>query len=128
MIDILIGLTHLCPPWVSPQRPPIVCNIRRLCMFDILEIERIAPGVSRAVIDAPDIARAHQPGQFIILRAHEDGERIPLTVADKDAQAGTLTLVWQEVGVSTYYLGSMCAGERLQDMCGPLGTPTHIDK
>jgi ferredoxin--NADP+ reductase len=97
-------------------------------MFEILEIGKIAPGVSRAVIAAPDIARKHRPGQFIILRAHENGERIPLTVADKDVDKGTLTLVWQEVGVSTYYLGTMCAGERLQDMCGPLGTPTHVEK
>lgn len=97
-------------------------------MFDILDIQRIAPGVNRAVIHAPDIARAHRPGQFIILRAHENGERIPLTVADKDDKEGTLTLVWQEVGVSTYYLGTMCVGEHLQDMAGPLGTPTHIEK
>lgn len=97
-------------------------------MFEILEAERLGPGVRRAVINAPDIARAHQPGQFIILRAHEDGERIPLTVADKDANKGTITLVWQEVGATTYYMGTMCAGDRLQDLCGPLGKPTHIEK
>lgn len=97
-------------------------------MFEILEKERIGPGVNRAVISAPDIARAHKPGQFIILRTHENGERIPLTVADKDAEKGTITLVWQEVGVSTYYFGSMCVGEKLQDMCGPLGKPTHLEK
>lgn len=97
-------------------------------MFEILEKERIGPGVNRAVISAPDIARAHKPGQFIILRAQENGERIPLTVADKDADKGTITLVWQEVGVTTYYLGTMCPGEKLQDMCGPLGKPTHVEK
>jgi NAD(P)H-flavin reductase len=97
-------------------------------MFEILEKERIGPGVSRAVIAAPDIARAHKPGQFIILRTHEEGERIPLTVADKDVEKGTITLVWQEVGVTTYYMGTMCVGERLLDLCGPLGKPTHVEK
>jgi len=97
-------------------------------MFEILEKERIGPGVNRAVINAPDIARAHHPGQFIILRTHEAGERIPLTVADKDAEKGTITLVWQEVGATTYYFGTMCVGDKLQDLCGPLGKPTHIEK
>ncbi|MBI4964349.1 MAG: sulfide/dihydroorotate dehydrogenase-like FAD/NAD-binding protein [Desulfomonile tiedjei] len=97
-------------------------------MFEILAKERIGPGVNRAVISAPDIARAHKPGQFIILRTQENGERIPLTVADKDAEKGTITLVWQEVGVTTYYMGTMCPGDKLQDLCGPLGKPTHIEK
>jgi NAD(P)H-flavin reductase len=97
-------------------------------MFEILQIGRIGPGVNRAVISAPDIARAHQPGQFIILRTHENGERIPLTVADKDPEKGTITLIWQEVGTTTYYMGSMCPGEKLHDLCGPLGKPTHVEK
>ena len=97
-------------------------------MFEILAKERIGPGVNRAVISAPDIARAHKPGQFIILRTHEEGERIPLTVADKDPEKGTITLVWQEVGVTTYYMGTMCVGEKLKDLCGPLGKPTHVEK
>ncbi len=97
-------------------------------MFEILEKERISPGVNRMVISAPEIARAHKPGQFIILRTHENGERIPLTVADKDADKGTITLVWQEVGVTTYFMGTMCPGESLQDLCGPLGTATHLEK
>jgi len=97
-------------------------------MFEILEKERIGPGVNRAVISAPEIARAHKPGQFIILRTHENGERIPLTVADKDAEKGTITLVWQEVGVTTYYFGTMCVGDKLKDLCGPLGKPTHLEK
>ncbi len=97
-------------------------------MFEILEIGRIGPGVNRAVVSAPDIARAHHPGQFIILRTHENGERIPLTVADKDAEKGTITLIWQEVGTTTYYMGSMCPGDSLHDLCGPLGKPTHVEK
>lgn len=97
-------------------------------MFEILQKERIGPGVNRAVISAPDIARAHHPGQFIILRTHEAGERIPLTVADKDVAKGTITLIWQEVGVSTYYFGTMCVGDKLHDLAGPLGKPTHIEK
>jgi NAD(P)H-flavin reductase len=97
-------------------------------MFEILEKERIGPGVHRAVISAPAIARAHCPGQFIILRTHDDGERIPLTVADKDTERGTITLVWQEVGVTTYFMGTMSVGESLRDLCGPLGKPTHVEK
>lgn len=97
-------------------------------MFEILHKERIGPGVNRAVISAPAIARADKPGQFIILRTHANGERIPLTVADKDAEKGTITLVWQEVGTTTYYMGTMCVGECLHDLCGPLGKPTHIEK
>ncbi len=97
-------------------------------MFEILEKERIGPGVNRAVISAPAIAEAHRPGQFIILRTTENGERIPLTVADKNVEKGTITLVWQEVGSTTYYMSTMCVGEKFQDICGPLGTPTHIEK
>lgn len=97
-------------------------------MFEILEMGRIGPGVNRAVISAPDIARAHRPGQFIILRTHDNGERIPLTVADKDVDKGTITLIWQEVGTTTYYMGTMCPGEKLHDLCGPLGKPTHVEK
>ena len=97
-------------------------------MFEILEKERIGPGVNRAVISAPAIAEAHRPGQFIILRTTDNGERIPLTVADKNVEKGTITLVWQEVGSTTYYMGTMCVGEKFQDICGPLGAPTHIEK
>ncbi len=96
-------------------------------MFEILEKERIGPGVNRAVISAPAVAAAHKPGQFIILRCHEDGERIPLTVADKDVEKGTITLVWQEVGVTTYYMSTLCVGDKLVDVVGPLGTPTHVE-
>ena len=96
-------------------------------MFEILEKERIGPGVNRAVISAPAIAEAHRPGQFIIIRTTENGERIPLTVADKDVEKGTITLVWQEVGSTTYFMSTMCVGEKFQDICGPLGTPTHIE-
>jgi len=97
-------------------------------MFEIMEKERIGPGVNRAVISAPEIARAHRPGQFVILRCYEQGERIPLTIADKDSEKGTITLVWQEVGVTTYYFGTMCVGDKLKDLCGPLGKPTHLEK
>ncbi|MFH1113383.1 MAG: sulfide/dihydroorotate dehydrogenase-like FAD/NAD-binding protein [Pseudomonadota bacterium] len=96
-------------------------------MFEILEKERIGPGVNRAVISAPAVAAAHKPGQFIILRCHEDGERIPLTVADKDVEKGTITLVWQEVGVTTYYMSTLCVGDKLVDVVGPLGKPTHVE-
>ncbi len=132
----MVNLKILIPEIVeSPVRPELArfSNLlqhprRSVVMFEIIHKERIGPGVNRAVISAPEIARAHRPGQFVILRCHTEGERIPLTIADKDADKGTITLVWQEVGVSTYYFGTMEVGERLQDVCGPLGKPTHIEK
>ena len=94
-------------------------------MFKILEREQLNPTVVRMVIDAPLIARKAQPGQFIILRTDADGERIPLTVADYDREAGTVTIIFQVVGATTEKLGHMTVGECLSDFVGPLGRATE---
>ncbi len=95
-------------------------------MYEIVERKRLAPGVVSIAVRAPDIARAHRPGQFVILRIDEAGERIPLTVADKDPAGGTITLIFQEVGKTTYKLARMPPGSSLSDLAGPLGRPTEI--
>lgn len=98
-------------------------------MFEILKKEELAQGtVVSNVIRAPMIARKAKPGQFVIIRVNETGERIPLTMADTDPQAGTITLIYQVVGKSTALMKSLKEGEAYQDICGPLGQPTHIEK
>ncbi|GAB4272149.1 sulfide/dihydroorotate dehydrogenase-like FAD/NAD-binding protein [Deferrisoma sp.] len=97
-------------------------------MFTIVEKQTLAPTVHRMVIQAPEIARKHRAGNFVILRIHEKGERIPLTVADKDPEAGTITLVFQAVGKTTSELGTLKAGDALLDLAGPMGKPTHIER
>ncbi len=96
-------------------------------MFEILEKQRLNPTVTKMVIDAPFVARKAEPGQFIIFRAHEDSERVPLTIADFDREAGTVTIIYQIVGGSTMELDSMEAGECLCDFVGPLGVATHTE-
>ena len=95
-------------------------------MAKILSIEEIAPAFKRYVVEAPEIARKHQAGQFVIVLMHDHGERIPLTIADNDPEAGTITLVVQEVGKSTMEMGSMSPGDPIQ-VVGPLGKATHIE-
>jgi len=97
-------------------------------MFTIRRKELLAHGIWLMVVDAPYVARAALPGQFVILRPHAEGERIPLTIADSDPSAGTVTLVFQEVGKSTMLLGAMAAGQAVPDLVGPLGLPTHVEK
>jgi len=98
-------------------------------VFEILQKEELAQGtVVSNVIQAPLIARKAKPGQFVILRVNETGERIPLTMADTDPQAGTITLIYQVVGKSTALMKSLKVGDAYQDICGPLGQPTHIEK
>jgi len=97
-------------------------------LFEIVSNEVLAPTVYRMVLRAPDIATKHRAGNFVMLRVHEKGERIPLTVADKDATAGTITLVFQAVGKTTTELGELKAGDRLLDLVGPLGKPTRVEK
>jgi ferredoxin--NADP+ reductase len=93
----------------------------------LLQIEEIAPLFKRYLVHAPEIARKHRAGQFVIVLLHEHGERIPLTIADSDAEAGTITLVVQEVGKSTMEMGTLEEGATLE-VVGPLGTATHIEK
>ena len=96
-------------------------------MFTIVKKERLNPTVTKMVIDAPFVARKAEPGQFIIFRAHEDSERVPLTIADFDREAGTVTIIYQIVGGSTMELDTMNEGEALCDFVGPLGVATHTE-
>jgi len=82
--------------------------------------------VKLMVLDAPHVARKAAPGQFVIVRIDEKGERIPLTIADFDREKGTVTIIFQEIGKSTIHLGTLNAGESLATVAGPLGHPTEI--
>lgn len=97
-------------------------------MFQILDARLLATAVKQFKVLAPEIAKKRKPGQFIVLRITEEGERIPLTIADADPAAGTITLIFQEVGKSTAQLGKLKTGDALFDLIGPLGVPTHIEK
>ena len=91
------------------------------------ETELLAPEVTRLWIDAPRVAAHWQPGQFVIVRSHDDAERIPLTIAAGDADEGWISLIIQNVGAATARLTAMRAGDALHDVAGPLGRPTEID-
>ena len=98
-------------------------------MFEILERQEMAQGtVVRNVIKAPKIAAKARPGQFVIIRANETGERIPLTMADTDPANGTITIIYQVVGKSTALFKTFQVGDGFRDVLGPLGQPTHIEK
>ncbi|MCG8401271.1 MAG: sulfide/dihydroorotate dehydrogenase-like FAD/NAD-binding protein [Firmicutes bacterium] len=97
-------------------------------MYKILEKKVFSPIIKEFVIEAPKVAKSCKSGQFIILRINEEGERIPLTIADYDREKGTIAIVFQEVGKSTTQLGQMEAGDYIKDFVGPLGEPSHIEK
>jgi ferredoxin--NADP+ reductase len=111
-----------------PRREPGKWRKKVPEMYEVIENAVLAEKVNRYRIYAPDIAKRRQAGQFVILRIDEDGERIPLTIADADPQAGTLALVVQEVGKTTARMTRLKPGARLMDVVGPLGAPTHIKK
>lgn len=94
-------------------------------MYKILEKEVLAPTIKKLKVKAPLIAEKTQPGNFIILRVDEKGERIPLTVAEYDSENGIITIIFQEVGYSTKLLGKMERGDEIKDIVGPLGN--HIE-
>jgi len=96
--------------------------------FPILEKEKLAPGITYFQIKAPLVARKCQPGQFIILRLDEKGERIPLTMTEYDREKGTISIVVQDVGRTTHQLSLMNIGDVVEDVLGPLGVPTPIEK
>ena len=96
-------------------------------MNKIIRKKNLNPTVTLMEVEAPLIARKAQPGQFIILRVDEDGERIPLTVADYDREKGTITIIFQIVGATTEKLNRLNEGEYIRDFVGPLGTPSHLD-
>ena len=95
-------------------------------MNEIIRKKSLAPGVTLLEIKAPLIAGKARPGNFLMLRVNEKGERIPLTIADFDRQAGTITIIFQEVGYTTKVLGSLEEGECLMDVAGPLGNHLEI--
>ncbi len=94
-------------------------------MYRIVRKEKLNPTVTLMEILAPAVAKKAEPGQFIILRVDEDGERIPLTIADFNRQQGTVTIIFQIVGATTEKLNHKLEGEFIQDFVGPLGVPTH---
>lgn len=96
-------------------------------MYKIIEKEVFSPIIKLMVVEAPKVARSCRAGQFVILRIDEEGERIPLTIADFDREKGTITIVFQEVGKTTEQLGAMNAGDYIKDFVGPLGEPSHIE-
>lgn len=96
-------------------------------MYDIVKKEELAEVITRMTISAPPIARKLKPGQFIILRVADEGERIPLTVFSTDPEQGTITIIFQKVGKTTIHLGTLNVGDSLASVTGPLGNPTHIE-
>lgn len=96
-------------------------------MYKILKKEILNPTVTRMVIEAPFVAKRAKAGQFIILRVHENGERIPLTIADSDSQNGTVSIIFQIVGKTTMLLNQLNEGDSLHDFAGPLGKPSEIE-
>ncbi len=97
-------------------------------MFKIIRAEFLAPGIKRFVLEAPRIARKQKPGQFVILRIHEEGERIPVTIENSDPARGTISIVVQSAGKTTQMLNSLNTGDDIDDVVGPLGKPSEIEK
>ena len=96
-------------------------------MYQILEKKTLNANTKLMVIEAPHVARKAEPGQFIILRVTEDGERIPLTIAEYDREKGTITIIFQEVGATTMALGQLNVGDCLHDFVGPLGKASEFE-
>ena len=96
-------------------------------MFKIVKKRDLNPTVCLMEVDAPLVAKKAKAGQFIILRIDEFGERIPLTVADYDREAGTITIIFQKVGKTTWKLGDLNEGDYIQDFVGPLGIASEFD-
>jgi len=97
-------------------------------MFRIVQKQTLSATITRYVIHAPYVARKRKPGNFVIIRVDETGERIPLTIVDSDAREGTITLIVQAVGKTTKLLSLKNEGEFLLDVAGPLGNPTPVEK
>src|SRR5450755_3783677 len=135
------GLIPMAPPviWLSLTRDLChselsshcgECSVRRARghMFKILHAEFLAPGIKRFVIEASRISHKYKPGQFVILRIYEQGERIPLTIEQADPERGTIRLVVQSIGKTTNLLNSLNAGDSILNVVGPLGKPSEIEK
>ena len=96
-------------------------------MYKIVRKEVLNPTVTLMEVEAPFVAKKAEPGQFIILRVDDEGERIPLTIADYNRQKGTITIIFQIVGASTFKLNMLNEGNFIHDFVGPLGVPTHTE-
>ena len=97
-------------------------------MYKILSKTKLAPKIFRMLIKAPDISRKRLPGQFVIIRVDENGERIPLTIAGVDTKAGSITIIFQAVGRTTEQMALLEEGDFIKDVAGPLGKATHVKK
>jgi ferredoxin/flavodoxin---NADP+ reductase len=97
-------------------------------VFKIVHAQFLAPGIKRFVIEAPRIARKQKPGQFVILRIYEEGERIPVTIENSDPERGTISIVVQAAGKTTQLLNSLATDDSILDVVGPLGKPSDIRK
>ena len=97
-------------------------------MYEILLREDLVPNIHLFKVAAPNVAKKAQPGQFVVIRIDERGERIPLTIADWDREEGSITVVFMEVGTTTRRLAQLKAGDYITNLVGPLGLPTHIEK
>mgnify|MGYP001583944030 CR=1 FL=1 len=97
-------------------------------MYRIIEKSPLVPNIHLVKVDAPAVANKAQAGQFVIIRVDEKGERVPLTLADWDREAGTVTIAFMEVGKTTRQLATMRAGDSISNFVGPLGKPTEIEK
>ena len=95
-------------------------------MYKMLKAETLAAKIHLMVVHAPRVASHCQPGQFIIVKLDEKGERIPLTICDYDREEGTVTIVFQEIGVSTIKMAELKAGDAFRDFVGPLGCPSEF--
>lgn len=95
-------------------------------MFEIVSKRELSPAITEMKIHAPRIAKSAEPGQFIIVRTDEKGERIPLTICDYDREKGTITIVTQTIGISSNKINSMNVGEKFADVAGPLGQPSEM--
>ena len=96
-------------------------------MYRVVRKEVLNPTVTLMEVEAPFVAKKAEPGQFIILRVDNEGERIPLTIADYNREKGTITIIFQIVGASTYKLNALNEGDFIHDFVGPLGVPTHTN-
>ena len=97
-------------------------------MFKILQKKRVNSEVTFMKLEAPHVVENAKPGQFIVIKIDEKGERIPLTILDKDKKRGTLSIMFQEVGKTTKQLATLETGSFVMDIIGPLGNPTHVEK
>ncbi|MCJ7733270.1 MAG: sulfide/dihydroorotate dehydrogenase-like FAD/NAD-binding protein [Anaerolineales bacterium] len=97
-------------------------------MYKIVAKQDLAPNITRFSVDAPEVARSRKPGQFVVIRAHETSERVPLTIVDSNPEKGTIDLIIQNAGFSTHDLTSYKVGDAFLDVLGPLGKPTDMEK